>query len=61
MDAAVVMHQAVQMRALGFRLLHCVAHHDESGPVFLEDMEARFATMKAAGVPSTERAQSQTW
>lgn len=36
-------------------------HHDENGPVFLEDMEPRFATMKAAGVPATERIQPQTW
>ena len=36
-------------------------HHDESGPVYLDDMEERFATMKAAGVPATERTQPQTW
>lgn len=36
-------------------------HHDESGPVFLEDMEPRFARMKAAGVAATERIQQQTW
>jgi hypothetical protein len=29
-------------------------HHDESGPVYLEDMEERFAIMKCAGVPQTE-------
>ncbi len=36
-------------------------HHDESGPAYLEDMESRFAEMKAAGVPATERTQPQTW
>ena len=36
-------------------------HHDESGPVYLEDMEERFAKMKAAGVPWTERVPQQTW
>jgi hypothetical protein len=36
-------------------------HHDENGPAFLEDMEPRFAAMKAAGVPATERVQAQTW
>ena len=36
-------------------------HHDESGPVYLEDMEERFAKMKAAGVPATERIQQQTF
>lgn len=34
-------------------------HHDESGPVFLADMEDRFATMKAAGVPYTENVPHQ--
>jgi hypothetical protein len=36
-------------------------HHDESGPVFLEDMEDRFAKMQAAGVPATENVPHQTW
>lgn len=36
-------------------------HHDESGPVFLEDMEERFANMKAAGVPYTEHIPHQTF
>lgn len=36
-------------------------HHDESGPVYLIDMEERFAKMKASGVPATERTQPQTW
>jgi len=36
-------------------------HHDDTGPVYLEDMEPRFAAMKAAGVPATERIQQQTW
>lgn len=34
-------------------------HHDETGPVYLEDMEERFAAMKAAGVPATERVPHQ--
>ncbi len=34
-------------------------HHDESGPVYLADMEDRFAAMKAAGVPATERVPHQ--
>lgn len=29
-------------------------HHDESGPVYLEDMEPKFAVMQAAGVPASE-------
>lgn len=36
-------------------------HHDESGPVYLEDMEARFAIMKCAGIPQTEHIQHQTF
>ncbi|MES3022716.1 MAG: hypothetical protein V4857_14145 [Pseudomonadota bacterium] len=36
-------------------------HHDESGPVYLEDMEAKFAIMKCAGVPATEHIQHQTF
>ena len=36
-------------------------HHDDDGPVFLADMEDRFAKMLAAGVPATERVQQQTW
>lgn len=34
-------------------------HHDESGPVFLEDMEQKFEAMKRAGVPATERIPHQ--
>ncbi len=34
-------------------------HHDESGPVFLEDMEARFETMRLAGVEPTEQMSHQ--
>jgi hypothetical protein len=34
-------------------------HHDESGPVYLEDMEQKFLTMKDAGVPATELIQPQ--
>lgn len=36
-------------------------HHDESGPVFLEDMEERFSKMRAAGVEHTERIPQQTF
>lgn len=36
-------------------------HHDDTGPVYLEDMEPRFADMKAAGVPATEHVQHQTF
>jgi len=36
-------------------------HHDDDGPVYLEDMEERFAKMLAAGVPATENVQQQTW
>ena len=34
-------------------------HHDKTGPVYLEDMEERFAKMKAAGVEATERIPHQ--
>lgn len=34
-------------------------HHDDTGPVYLEDMEARFAIMKCAGVPQTEHIPHQ--
>lgn len=34
-------------------------HHDDSGPVYLEDMEAKFAIMKCAGVPQTEHIPHQ--
>lgn len=34
-------------------------HHDDSGPVYLEDMEARFAIMKCAGVEPTEHMAHQ--
>lgn len=34
-------------------------HHNESGPVYLEDMGPRFAAMKAAGVPATEHIPHQ--
>jgi len=34
-------------------------HHDESGPVYLEDMEDKFAAMKAAGIPATEHISQQ--
>lgn len=29
-------------------------HHDESGPVYLEDMEPKFEAMQAAGIPASE-------
>lgn len=34
-------------------------HHDDSGPVYLEDMEPKFAAMKAAGIPATEHIDQQ--
>lgn len=34
-------------------------HHDEDGPVFLADMEPRFAAMQAAGVEPTEHVPHQ--
>lgn len=34
-------------------------HHDKTGPVYLEDMEPKFALMKAAGIPATERVPQQ--
>lgn len=34
-------------------------HWDGDKPVYLEDMEPRFAAMKAAGIPATERIPHQ--
>jgi len=34
-------------------------HHDESGPVFLEDMEPKFEAMRIAGIPATEHIPQQ--
>lgn len=34
-------------------------HHEKSGPVYLEDMEASFAIMKCQGVPQTEHIPHQ--
>ena len=34
-------------------------HHDTTGPVYLEDMEPKFAAMKAAGIPATEHIDQQ--
>lgn len=34
-------------------------HHDDSGAVYLEDMEPKFAAMKAAGIPATEHIDQQ--
>ncbi len=36
-------------------------HHDESGPVYLADMEPRFEAMRAAGVEATEQVKPQTF
>ena len=37
-------------------------HHDDSGPVFLEDMEERFEKMRAAGViPSEQISHQRFW
>lgn len=34
-------------------------HHDDSGPVYLEDMELHFEAMKREGVPATEHIPQQ--
>jgi hypothetical protein len=34
-------------------------HHDETGPVYLEDMEEMFAAMRCANVPATEHIPHQ--
>lgn len=34
-------------------------HHDESGPVFLDDMEKKFSAMQAAGIPASEHIPHQ--
>jgi hypothetical protein len=34
-------------------------HHDESGPVYLEEMEKRFLVMRCAGIPATEHITHQ--
>lgn len=34
-------------------------HHDDGGPVYLEDMESKFAIMKCAGIPQTEHIPHQ--
>jgi hypothetical protein len=34
-------------------------HHEESGPVYLEDMEPKFEAMRAAGIPATEHIPQQ--
>lgn len=34
-------------------------HHDETGPVYLEDMEQKFSIMKCAGLPATEHIPHQ--
>lgn len=34
-------------------------HHDETGPVYLEDMEPKFEAMRAAGIPATEHIDQQ--
>lgn len=34
-------------------------HHDDSGPVYLEDMEERFERMRCAGIPATEHIPQQ--
>lgn len=36
-------------------------HHDRSGPVYLEDMEAEFTKMQAAGVEPTEQTHPATF
>jgi hypothetical protein len=34
-------------------------HHDDDGPVYLEDMEPKFAAMQANGIPATEHIPQQ--
>lgn len=34
-------------------------HHDESGPVYMEDMEPKFEAMRQAGIPATEHIDQQ--
>lgn len=34
-------------------------HHDETGPVYLEDMEEKFSKMRCAGIPATEHIPHQ--
>lgn len=34
-------------------------HHDDTGPVYLEDMEATFEAMRRAGIPATEHISHQ--
>jgi len=34
-------------------------HHDETGPVYLEDMEPKFEAMRLAGIPATEHIEHQ--
>lgn len=34
-------------------------HHDDNGPVYLEDIEPKFEVMRRAGIPATERIQQQ--
>lgn len=34
-------------------------HHDETGSVYLQDMEVRFTAMRAAGIPATEHIPHQ--
>lgn len=34
-------------------------HHDDDGPLYLEDMEEKFAAMRCAGVPQTEHIPHQ--
>lgn len=34
-------------------------HHDDDGPVYLEDMEPKFEAMRLAGVPATENISHQ--
>ncbi len=36
-------------------------HHDKTGPVYLDDIESRFAIMQKAGVICTEKAKHQTF
>ena len=36
-------------------------HHDETGPVYLQDMEEKFERMRRMGIPATEHIPYQRW
>lgn len=40
-------------------LIGYAIHHDETGPIYLDDMEKKFIAMRCAGVPATEHIPHQ--